>query len=326
MLKVKNTFLIFLFLGLQAVDCQTATTSARKVLLNGKSMQLGKQWRKLRQSMKAVDEDVSSSRASMLRPRRLQEKQLDDASLVAAPATAMNLVAQPASNRTLVIAEQVVSWVGTVFAWFLFLSPSKTFYRIIKERSVSGFDSTPYLVSALNCILWVSYGIVTPNRFALLVNNAVGFAISSTWSTIFTIFSPPKLRKTVLLKIFGVLATWAALFLADLFAVPKIPLKPFPGMSLQTEILGIACVILNTLMYGAPLVVVRQVLKTKSVEFMPLPLSVMTFLTSCLWFAYSILVRDPWLFTPNVMGVALGAAQLIIYGYVASLPKQTKKR
>ncbi|KAG1335179.1 bidirectional sugar transporter SWEET3-like [Cocos nucifera] len=45
-------------------------------------------------------------------------------------------------------------------------------------------------------------------------------------------------------------------------------------------------------MYCAPLVAVKQVIKTKSVEFMPFYLSFFTFLSSSLWLAYGLLGRD----------------------------------
>ncbi|KAF3782585.1 hypothetical protein EJ110_NYTH33902 [Nymphaea thermarum] len=45
-------------------------------------------------------------------------------------------------------------------------------------------------------------------------------------------------------------------------------------------------------MYGSPLVVVKLVIKTKSVEFMPFYLSLFSFLASSLWLAYGLVGRD----------------------------------
>jgi len=44
--------------------------------------------------------------------------------------------------------------------------------------------------------------------------------------------------------------------------------------------------VLTTIMYGAPLSVMWEVVRTKSVEFMPLPLSAMSFLNSAVWSLY----------------------------------------
>jgi solute carrier family 50 protein (sugar transporter) len=46
-------------------------------------------------------------------------------------------------------------------------------------------------------------------------------------------------------------------------------------------------------MYGAPLSVMMEVIRTKSVEFMPLPLIAMSFLNSAVWTLYGLYVQDP---------------------------------
>ena len=51
----------------------------------------------------------------------------------------------------------------------------------------------------------------------------------------------------------------------------------------------------------------------RSVEFMPLPLSLLTGLNTLVWSAYSFYVGDPFLGAPNYMGVALSAAQLALF-------------
>lgn len=287
---------------------------------------LAQQWGSVKQKMvlhsrtRKLQERHAGIDQGLAQPRRLQEKHAEPGGSPLIERSELNLVEEPSKN--LVIAEQVVSWVGTVMAWFLFLSPLQTFIRICRERTVSGFDSTPYLVAALNCALWVSYAVVTPNRLALGVNNLVGGLISATWTTIYTYFSGSAQRKSMFIRICSLLGAWIALTLVDILAVPNIIMKKVGGQSLKTMTLGIACVLLNTLMYGAPLNIVRTVLRTQSVEFMPLPLSVMTFLTSCMWFTYSLLVHDPWLFIPNVLGVVMGFMQLAIYGFVASSKKK----
>ena len=59
------------------------------------------------------------------------------------------------------------------------------------------------------------------------------------------------------------------------------------------------------------------VLRTRSVEFMPLPLSQGTLGCSSSWSAYAIYVGDATILVPNALGVALAAAQLALYAYVS---------
>ncbi|KAJ6376044.1 hypothetical protein OIU77_000920 [Salix suchowensis] len=56
-------------------------------------------------------------------------------------------------------------------------------------------------------------------------------------------------------------------------------------------------------MYGSPLVAVKKVIKTKSVEFMPFYLSFFSFLASSIWMAYGLLSHDLFLASPNLVGV-----------------------
>ncbi|CAK8567539.1 unnamed protein product [Lathyrus sativus] len=66
-------------------------------------------------------------------------------------------------------------------------------------------------------------------------------------------------------------------------------------------------------LYGSPLVAMKNVIKTKSVEFMPLPLSLCAFSASVLWLGYGILVRDVFIAGPTVVGIPLSILQLVIY-------------
>jgi len=64
-------------------------------------------------------------------------------------------------------------------------------------------------------------------------------------------------------------------------------------------------------MYGAPLSVMMEVIRTKSVEFMPLPLIAMSFLNSAVWTLYGLYVQDPYLGVPNCLGLMLSTAQVL---------------
>ncbi|KAG5129254.1 hypothetical protein JHK84_035651 [Glycine max] len=66
-------------------------------------------------------------------------------------------------------------------------------------------------------------------------------------------------------------------------------------------------------MYASPLVVMKKVIQTKSVEFMPLPLSFCSFLASVLWLTYGLLIRDIFVAGPSVIGTPLGILQLVLH-------------
>nr|GLL47490.1 protein RST1 isoform X1 [Ipomoea trifida] len=76
---------------------------------------------------------------------------------------------------------------------------------------------------------------------------------------------------------------------------------------------GIAATILSIIMYGSPLSIIRLMVKTKSVEFMPFFLSLFVFLCGTSWFIFGLLGKDPFVAIPNGFGRGLGAVQLILY-------------
>ncbi|XP_066310399.1 LOB domain-containing protein 6-like isoform X2 [Miscanthus floridulus] len=76
---------------------------------------------------------------------------------------------------------------------------------------------------------------------------------------------------------------------------------------------GLAATIFSICMYASPLSIMRLVIKTKSVEFMPFLLSLAVFLCGTSWFIYGLLGRDPFIIIPNGCGSFLGLVQLILY-------------
>uniref|UniRef100_A0A2N9EDD8 Bidirectional sugar transporter SWEET n=1 Tax=Fagus sylvatica TaxID=28930 RepID=A0A2N9EDD8_FAGSY len=68
----------------------------------------------------------------------------------------------------------------------------------------------------------------------------------------------------------------------------------------------------------------KQVITTKSVEYMPFYLSLTNFLNGCIWTAYALIKFDIYVLVSNGIGALSGAAQLILYGiYYRSTPKNS---
>uniref|UniRef100_A0A0E0QNM9 Bidirectional sugar transporter SWEET n=1 Tax=Oryza rufipogon TaxID=4529 RepID=A0A0E0QNM9_ORYRU len=67
----------------------------------------------------------------------------------------------------------------------------------------------------------------------------------------------------------------------------------------RSLIVGILCVIFGTIMYSSPLTIMSQVVKTKSVEYMPLLLSVVSFLNGLCWTSYALIRFDIFITIPN---------------------------
>ncbi|KAK7293912.1 hypothetical protein RJT34_16791 [Clitoria ternatea] len=195
---------------------------------------------------------------------------------------------------------------GNASGLFLFLAPTITFKRIIANKSTEKFSGIPYPMTLLNCLLSAWYGLpfVSPHNILVTIINGTGAVIETVYVLIFVLFAPKKEKVKVAGLFTSVVALFSVVVLVSLFALHGNSRKLFCGF---------AATIFSIIMYGSPLSIMRLVIKTKSVEFMPFFLSLFVFLCGTSWFIYGLLGRDPFLAVPNGVGSALGTMQLILY-------------
>ncbi|XP_025878169.1 bidirectional sugar transporter SWEET1a isoform X1 [Oryza sativa Japonica Group] len=181
-----------------------------------------------------------------------------------------------------------------------------TFWRIIKKRSTEDFSGVPYNMTLLNCLLSAWYGLpfVSPNNILVTTINGTGSVIEAIYVVIFLIFAERKAR----LKMMGLLGLVTSIFTM----VVLVSLLALHGQG-RKLFCGLAATIFSICMYASPLSIMRLVIKTKSVEFMPFLLSLSVFLCGTSWFIYGLLGRDPFIAIPNGCGSFLGLMQLILY-------------
>ncbi|KAG6657966.1 bidirectional sugar transporter SWEET1-like [Carya illinoinensis] len=196
---------------------------------------------------------------------------------------------------------------GNITALFLFLAPIITFKRIIQNKGTEKFSGVPYVMTLLNCLLSAWYGLpfVSPNNLLVSTINGSGAAIELIYVAIFLIYAPKREKA----KIFGIFS-----FVVLVFSiVALVSLLALKAGNTRGMFCGFAASIFSIIMYASPLSIMRTVIKTKSVEFMPFFLSLSVFLCGTSWFVFGLLGRDPFVFVQNGLGCGLGLAQLILY-------------
>ncbi|KAI7732192.1 hypothetical protein M8C21_033205 [Ambrosia artemisiifolia] len=194
---------------------------------------------------------------------------------------------------------------GNIVSFMVFLAPIPTFYKVYKKKSTEGFQSAPYVVGLFSAMLWIYYAFLKTNVLLLITINSVGCFIETLYICFFLFYAPKKARmeslKLIVLLIvvgFGLIVVLTQ-FLAS-------------GVT-RGVIVGWICLVFSLCVFVAPLGVVRQVIKTKSVEYMPILLSMALTLSAVMWFFYGLLLGDFNIAIPNVLGFIFGIIQMILY-------------
>ncbi|XP_008783153.2 bidirectional sugar transporter SWEET4-like [Phoenix dactylifera] len=208
---------------------------------------------------------------------------------------------------SLEVIRTAVGILGNAIALGLFLSPVPTFMRIRKKGSVEEFSPFPYLATLLNCMMWVVYGLpmVHPHSILVITINGSGVIIELSFVLLFLLYSQGSKRFVVLAMLFGEIA-----FVGIVTLLVLILAHTYERRSL---IVGVVCVFLCAMMYASPLSVMKMVIKTRSVEFMPLFLSLASFFNGTCWTAYALIRFDPYITIPNALGVIFAVAQLVLH-------------
>ncbi|KAH9749241.1 Bidirectional sugar transporter SWEET2a [Citrus sinensis] len=198
-----------------------------------------------------------------------------------------------------------------IFAFVLFVSPIPTFRRILRNKSTEQFSGLPYICSLLNCLITLWYGmpLVSPGIILVATVNSVGAVFQLIYVSIFISYA----EKAIKLKISGLLIAVFLVFLAIVFTSMEV--FDSNGRRLFVGYLSVASLIS---MFASPLFIIKLVIKTRSVEFMPFYLSLSNFLMSLSFLAYGLFKDDPFIYVPNGIGTLLGIAQVMLYSYYST--------
>ncbi|ONK77847.1 uncharacterized protein A4U43_C02F11360 [Asparagus officinalis] len=194
---------------------------------------------------------------------------------------------------------------GNVISFMVYLAPAPTFWRVYRKKSTEGFQSIPYIVALFSAMLWIYYALIKTESEFLLTINGLGCIIETIYIIIYLIYAPKEAKvSTVKLLLLLNVGIFGLIVLVSLV---------FAKGADRVTSLGWMCVGFSVLVFVAPLSIIRLVIKTKSVEFMPFSLSLFLTLSAVTWFLYGFLSHDKYIAIPNVLGFAFGLIQMVLY-------------
>ncbi|XP_073220086.1 bidirectional sugar transporter SWEET2-like [Cicer arietinum] len=207
---------------------------------------------------------------------------------------------------------------GNIFAFGLFVSPIPTFRRIIGNGSTDMFSGLPYIYSLLNCLICLWYGtpLIAPDNLLITTVNSIGAAFQLVYIVLFLMYveKPRKMRMFgLLLAVFGI------------FGIILVGSLKITDSSMRRMLVGfLSCASLISL-FVSPLFIIKLVIRTKSVEFMPFYLSLSTFLMIASFLLYGLLSDDAFIYVSDILGTVLTMIQLVLYFYYKSSPSNESR-
>uniref|UniRef100_A0A0E0BSM5 Bidirectional sugar transporter SWEET n=1 Tax=Oryza glumipatula TaxID=40148 RepID=A0A0E0BSM5_9ORYZ len=194
---------------------------------------------------------------------------------------------------------------GNLISFTTYLAPIPTFYRIYKSKSTEGFQSVPYVVALFSAMLWIFYALIKSNEALLITINAAGCVIETIYIVMYLAYAPKKAKvfttKILLLLNVGVFGVILLLTLLLSHGEQRV------------VSLGWVCVAFSVSVFVAPLSIIKRVIQSRSVEYMPFSLSLTLTLSAVVWFLYGLLIKDKYVALPNILGFTFGVVQMGLY-------------
>ncbi|KAI5563002.1 hypothetical protein BDE02_15G088000 [Populus trichocarpa] len=194
---------------------------------------------------------------------------------------------------------------GNIISCLVCLAPLPTFYQICKKKTSQGFQSIPYVIALFSAMLWLFYASFSENAMLLITINSFAFFMEIGYIAVYLFYATKKDK----------ILTFKLLLLFNIFGfglICALSLLLTEGNK-RVHVLGWICMVFALCVFVAPLGVVRKVIRTKSVEFMPFSLSFFLTLSAVMWFFYGYLKKDKFVAIPNILGFIFGILQMVLY-------------
>ncbi|KAF2311557.1 hypothetical protein GH714_024792 [Hevea brasiliensis] len=209
-----------------------------------------------------------------------------------------------------------MEFTGNIISFLVCLAPMPTFYQICKKKTSEGFQSLPYVIALFSAMLWLFYAIFANDATLLITINSFTFFMETAYIAIYFFYASKRDRilttKLVLgFNVFG----FGIIFLVAMFLTHGEE---------RVKVLGDLYDICS-MRFRCTSWILRKVIKTKSVEYMPFSLSFFLTLSAIMWFFYGFLKKDLFVAIPNILGFIFGILQMLLY-VIYRNPKKTLEK
>ncbi|CAL4189876.1 unnamed protein product [Meganyctiphanes norvegica] len=201
--------------------------------------------------------------------------------------------------------KELIATLATIVTIAQFLSGIEICRKIVKQGATGEISGFPFVVGVFSCSMWVTFTYLLGDM-AMLITNSIGFMLQAIYLAIYLHYciSPGSwysVRRQMVL-----LFSTSAAMLYYVFFTARDP-------ELAETRVGLMCCFGSIIFSASPLFSVAEVFKTHCTECLPFPLILSTFIVTCLWWMYGLILKNGFVQYPNLIGFCLASFQLTLF-------------
>jgi len=213
-----------------------------------------------------------------------------------------------------------VSVTATISTVVNFLTGLQVIRGHSRKGTTGETSGLPFIAGALNCSVWLKYGLLI-NDTPMTYVNTIGATLLTSYAFFFYMYSP--YRTSVLKQIIFAMG----FFCTICFYVDGMD----ESLGHARYCLGLVGSFLAVSFYASPLASLPHVIRTKSSDVLPFPIILTSFIVSGQWWLYGIILNDNFVKVPNCIGCCFASFLLFLFWFYPansnrknSLPISTK--
>ena len=178
-------------------------------------------------------------------------------------------------------------------------------YKQNRIAQVKKYNEYLFYIIFFNCLSWMSYGIVTKDSLIYLSGVT---SLIFDFGFIQILYKHVELEKVIWLEIF------CGFFLVYFIVI--IYLINFTSIDVNKillPIIGTVSMLSSIATNFSPLIIIGQIIRTKSNELIYLPQALIGCINLSCWLVYGFLLNDIYQIITNSLGLTMCIIQLIVY-------------
>ncbi|KDR15497.1 RAG1-activating protein 1-like protein [Zootermopsis nevadensis] len=155
--------------------------------------------------------------------------------------------------------------------------------KYVRNGTTGDSSPFPFVSGFLSSCIWLRYGFLLQDP-SLIIVNTIGTSLQLAYVVTFYFYTIAK--SVVVKQMLGVTAVLLALLSYTQYET---------DLNQAKTLVGFVASLMTVLFFAAPLTMLAHVLSVKSVDSLPLPLIMATFVCCLQWLIYGYLLEDPFI-------------------------------